>query len=94
MSDRDKLYLARSNRGQHTVVTAIGAVTEATVINLRTVMWQAIARYGPRLVLDLSGVDRLDETGAALRRLGERAGLLGAADLRLLGPPPGLADQP
>lgn len=93
MTDEHKLYLARQHRAGHTVVTAIGAITLQTVMRVRSMLLEALARHGPRLILDISGVDHLDPVGAdALRRTGERAKLLGG-QLQLVGPSPELTSQ-
>lgn len=81
-----KLHLIRRLHGNHAIVTAVGAITRHTVIQLRTVLLQALARYNPHLILDVSAVDDIDDAGAdALRRTGDRAHLLGG-QLRLVAP--------
>lgn len=80
------LNLTRRVHGDHVVVTAVGAITRHTVIQLRTVLLQTLARHNPHLILDVSAVEDVDDVGVdALRRTGDRAKLLGGR-LRLAGP--------
>lgn len=93
MSQPHRLYLACRNRGGHAVVTAIGSITADTVIQLRTSLLQMLARRQRNLVLDLSGVDHIDDTGLdALRRTAARAQLVGG-QLRLVAPSPRIAER-
>lgn len=86
-----RLYLGRRRRGGHTVITAVGTIAQTTVIQLRTVLLQALARRDRSLLLDLAGVDHIDDAGLdALRRTAARAHLLGG-QLRLVAPAPGVA---
>lgn len=88
-----RLYLARRRRGGHTVVTAVGTIANSTVIQLRTVLLQALARGERSLLLDLAGVDHIDEAGLdALRRTAARAHLLGG-QLRLVAPTLSVAER-
>lgn len=83
----DRLYCTRSYRGGHPVVTAVGAVTRDTVIPLRTTLLQALTQQGTDLIVDLSGVEVIDDHGAdALRRTHDRARLLGGGLRVVAGP--------
>lgn len=93
MSTTPRLYLAQRRRNGHAVVTAIGAITRSTVLQLRSTLLQALARGERSLLLDLAGVDRIDDAGlAALDRTATRADLLGGR-LRLVAPAPPVAAQ-
>lgn len=92
-SDKPRLYLARRRRKGHTVVTAVGTITRATVIQLRTLLLRALARHEHSLLLDLSGVDDIDDAGLdALRRTAARTHLVGG-QLRLVAPSPAVAER-
>lgn len=87
------LHLASRRRKGHTVVTAVGTIDRATVIQLRTLLLRALGRREGGLLLDLSGVDHIDEAGLdALRRTAARARLVGG-QLRLVAPSPSVAER-
>lgn len=93
MSKEPRLYLTRRRRKGHTVVTAVGTIAQATVIQLRTLLLQALTRGERSLVLDLAGVDDVDDAGLdALRRTAIRARLMGG-QLRLVAPSPAVAER-
>lgn len=93
MSEKPRLHLASRRRKGHTVVTATGTIAQDTLIQLRTLLLQALARHERSLLLDLSGVDRIDEAGLdALRRTAARARLVGG-QLRLVAPSPPVAER-
>src|SRR3954454_5433391 len=93
MPARPRLYLGCRRRCGHTVVTAVGTIAETTVIELRTVLLRALARHERSLLLDLAGVDHIDDAGLdALRRTAARAHLLGG-QLRLVAPSPTVAER-
>lgn len=78
MTGSTRLYLTRSHRCGHTIITAIGTIDRHTVPQLRSMLLAALARDGPYAVLDLSAVDHLDDVGVdALRRTARRAAALG-----------------
>lgn len=93
MSTTPRLYVARRRRGEHTVFTAVGTIAKATVIELRSMLLQALARHERSLLLDLAGVDHIDDAGLdALRRTAARAHLIGG-QLRLVAPSPAVAER-
>lgn len=93
MATKSRLYLAQRTRGDHAVVTAIGAITRSTVLQLRSMLLQALARGERSLLLDLAGVDSIDDAGlAALSHVATRAGLVGGR-LRLVAPGPSVTAQ-
>ncbi|MBO0829506.1 MAG: STAS domain-containing protein [Streptosporangiales bacterium] len=93
MSTTPRLYLASRRRDGHTLVTAVGTIARATVMQLRTILLQALARDERSLLLDLAGVDHIDDTGLdALRRTAARARLVGG-ELRLVAPSPAVAER-
>lgn len=85
------LHLRRHSEHGHTVVTAAGTIDRTTALQLRSMLLQAIGRDGPYVVLDLNGVDFIDEIGLdALQRTAARAGALGG-HFRLAAPRPAIA---
>lgn len=73
-----RLHLRRHRERGHTVVTATGTIDRTTALQLRSMLLQAIGREGPYVVLDLAGVDHIDEIGLdALLRTAARAVALG-----------------
>lgn len=83
---------SRRRKGQ-TVITAVGSIAQATVIQLRTLLLQLLCRQDGSLLLDLSGVEHIDDAGVdALRRTAARAHLVGG-QLRLVAPSPGVAER-
>lgn len=93
MSEQPRLYLASRRRKGHRLVTAVGTIAQATVIELRTLLLQTLARQERSLLLDLSGVDHIDDAGLdALRRTAARAHLVGG-QLRLFAPSPPVAER-
>lgn len=92
-STEPRLYLDHRRRQGHSVITAVGTITRPTVLQLRTALLQALARHERRLLLDVAGVDRIDDAGLdALRRTATRARLLGG-ELRLVAPSPELVER-
>lgn len=90
---RTALHLRRDHRHGHTVVSAVGTIDRTTALQLRSVLLEAIGRDGPYVVLDLAGVDYIDEIGLdALQRTAARAGLLGG-HFRLAAPQPAIATR-
>lgn len=91
MTTQPRLYLVCRQRRGHTVITAAGTIAKTTVIQLRTVLLQRLARHERSLFLDLAGVDYIDDAGLdALRRTAVRAHLLGG-QLRLVAASPAVA---
>lgn len=87
------LHLATHRRNGHTVVSAVGTIDQATVIQLRTLLLQALGRPEGSLLLDLTGVDHIDEAGLdAIRRTAARARLVGG-QLRLVAPSRAIAQR-
>lgn len=74
----DRLFVGHRRRGGRPVITAAGVLTRATAMQLRTALLEALQRVGPRLILDVSELARIDEVGLdALRRTAARARLEG-----------------
>lgn len=91
MSTRSELGLTRSRIRGHTVITATGSIDTSTVIQLRSMLLQALVRDGPYAVLDLAAVGEIDDAGFdALRRTADRAAMLGG-HFRLAAARPALA---
>jgi anti-sigma B factor antagonist len=85
------LHLRRHSEHGHTVVAAAGTIDRTTALQLRSMLLEAIGRDGPYVVLDLTGVEFIDEIGLdALQRTAARAGALGG-HFRLAAPRPAIA---
>lgn len=90
---RTALHLRRERRRGHTVVSAVGTIDRTTALQLRSMLLEALGRDGPYVVLDLDGVDYIDEIGLnALQRTAARAGTLGG-HFRLAAPRPAIATR-
>lgn len=93
MPTTPRLYLTSRRCKGHTVITVVGTIAQATVIQLRTLLLQALGRQERSLLVDLAGVDHIDDAGLdALRRTAARARLLGGR-LRLVAPSPAVAER-
>lgn len=90
---RTALHLRRHRRHGHTVVSAAGTIDRTTALQLRSMLLEAIGRDGPYVVLDLAGVDHIDDIGlGALKRTAARAEALGG-HFRLAAPQPAIASR-
>ncbi|MBO0891493.1 MAG: STAS domain-containing protein [Acidothermales bacterium] len=73
------------------MVSAVGTIDRTASVQLRSMLLEAIGRDGPYVVLDLAGVDHIDEIGLdALQRTDARPGALGG-HFRLAAPQPAIA---
>lgn len=80
---RLSLDLARHN--ECVVIMAVGTIDRTTVTKLRGMLLAALVRETRSPLLDLTGVDRIDQVGLeALHRTASRARALGGR-LRLIG---------
>ncbi|MDA0636288.1 STAS domain-containing protein [Nonomuraea sp. MCN248] len=57
------LRMTRCRHGERTVVSLAGEVDADNVSEVRACLAEAVRTYGPRLVVDLSGLTFIDTTG-------------------------------